>query len=112
MTCRPDHSPRFPDFWPGHTLSLVHGGYSSREIDKRAGELRHRLGDWVQEMDELAIARALRVEARARLAHDAAVDKAEKGDLRSGRLLEDATAADRLADQLSADLGQTPKGRV
>ena len=87
-----------------------------RQRDRRpVAELRSRLGNWTSDVDEWELARFLRVEARARLLHAAAIAvmaKVARGEVKGSRLMEDAVAHDRLASQLAQSLGLTPLGRA
>ena len=119
MTCRPGHAPKWPDFEPGNAVALSHGGYSPAAIDERAVEVRHHLFELAPWLNDdptyvIQVARFVRVEARAQLLGDAIASKAaDKGILSVGaRLLEAATAADRLAARLADDLGLSPLGRA
>ena len=102
-------------FEPGHTLSLVHGGYSETAIEARAAEVRTQLFDlapWLQkDVFVPAVARFLRAEARERLIHEHIVkvsDEQGPGAVPQ-RLWEAATACANASMKASALLGLDPQ---
>lgn len=97
---------------------VVHGAYSPSVIEARAEELGiylKRIAHWLDlERDGVAIAQFLRTEARAQLIANyiARVSTTSGIERVSTRLMEQATAADRLAASLGDRLGLGPKGRA
>ena len=112
---RPARGYSWPPFEPGHTLSLVHGGYSETAIEARAAEVRVQLFDlapWLQQDAFVpAVARFLRAEARERLIHEHIVKvSAERGaGAVPQRLWESATACANASMKASALLGLDPQ---
>lgn len=109
---------RHPDFEPGNRASVRSGVYSSAMIDELAAEVRETLlevAPWIDRIEYMpAVARYLRVEARALLAHDwieHVTATAGFGKV-STRLLEVANQTDRLAAQCGESLGLDPFGRA
>lgn len=108
----------WPPFEPGHTLSLVHGVYSDRAIEGRAAQVREALLEicpWLDRPEFLpAVARFIRVEARALAGHDyIARTTVEQGfEKVSVRLREVIDGTDRLAARLAENLGLDPIGQA
>jgi len=117
MTARSNHTGLTP-VGPDNKLALKHGVYSPATIEQRAVIVRDHLVDicpWL-DRDEFApaVARFVRVEARAIMADDYICEVAEtKGFAKVPvRLLEVAASTDRLAAQLGESLGLDPLGRA
>jgi hypothetical protein len=113
---KPNPNQRKP-FEPGHTLSLVHGADSERALEARAAELRPRLFElcpWLEQVDVIAVARFLRVEARSLILDAYMADLIDQGG--PGRvpirMWEQANATDRLAGDLGTKLGLDSTGRA
>ena len=109
----------WPPFEDGNTAALVHGGYSDSAITERAEQVTHHLFElapWLADDDVyvIPVARFVRVEARSQMLSEAIAEKAaEKGILSVGaRIIEAATACDRLATRLADDLGLSPLGKA
>ena len=109
----------WPPFEEGNTVALKHGGYSESAITERAAEVTHHLFElapWLAEdpVYVIPVARFVRVEARSQLLSEAIAAKAaDCGILKVGpRILEAATACDRLAAKLADDLGFSPLGKA
>jgi len=109
----------WPPFEEGNTVALRHGGYSESAITARAAEVTHHLFDvapWLADdlVCVIPVARIVRVEARSQLLSEAIAAKAaDNGILSVGsRILEAATACDRLAAKLADDLGLSPLGKA
>ncbi len=108
----------WPPFEPGHTLSVVHGVYSDRAIEGRAAQVREALLEicpWLDRPEFLpAVARFIRVEARALAGHEyIARTTAEQGfEKVSVRLREVIDGTDRLAARLAENLGLDPIGQA
>ncbi len=107
--------PRHPDFEPGNTAALVHGGDSPRTIEARAAEVREQLFEIAPWLDKAAfvpaVARFLRAEAREQLIHQHIAEvSAEKGaGAVPQRLWESATACANASMKASALLGLDPQ---
>jgi hypothetical protein len=118
MTCRPGHSPRWPDFEHGNMVALRHGASSDRAIAARQVETRAELlevAPWLADAaDADAVARYLRVETRARMLDEWIVDtiRAKGPQAVKPWAWEQARSADRLAAELGHSLGLDPIGRV
>jgi hypothetical protein len=119
-TTRKDGSPTLPARgYSWKPFEPVHGAYSGAEIDKRALQVRHQLFDlapWLADepVYVIPVARFVRVEARSQLLAEAIASKTDaQGILSVGsRMLEAATACDRLAAKLGDDLGLSPLGKA
>jgi hypothetical protein len=107
----------WPPFEKGHTLSIVHGADSERTLEARAAELRPKLFElcpWLEQVDVIAVARFLRVEARSLIleAYMAGlIDQGGPGTVPI-RMWEQANATDRLAGDLGSKLGLDSAGRA
>jgi hypothetical protein len=73
MTCKPGHSPKYPDFEAGNTLALRHGAWSPRKIDPRAQDLVAQIAPtvtWWQDCDMPAVWSWARCESRIELLNE------------------------------------------
>ncbi len=116
MTCRPGHSPRHPDFEPGNTVALRHGGYSPTLVAADAKELAVQL---VEAAPELAAPRyqlelesyCQLVAARRRFARSIA-ERSAAGETVPPRHYETLATLANSALKIAQQFGLTPAGHA
>lgn len=107
-------------FQPGNTSGVRHGAHSKRLVGLRAEELHEQLLQrcpWVTDLDEAAVARYTRAEARALALHSyvqriLGSAPAENVPHVPAYVWGEVRQADQLADRLAAGLGLTADGRA
>jgi hypothetical protein len=108
---------RHDDFEPGNLVALKHGASSPRILEAKAGEIHTALLDvapWISQLDEVAVRRYVRVEARAVLLSDYTITKALDSGVGSvpAAMWDVSLKADLAADKLASSLGLTPTSRA
>ena len=114
---RPARNYGWPPFEEGNSVSLVHGADSEGTVEAQAAQLRPRLFElcpWLEDVDAIAVARYLRVEARSLIleSYMAEIIVTARQSKVPIRMWEQATATDRLAGDLRTRLGLDSAGRA
>ena len=114
---KPARGYSWPPFEKGNMAHLVHGADSERTLESQAAQIRPRLFElcpWLEDVDAIAVARFLRVEARSLILESYMAEiiaTAGPGKVPI-RMWEQANATDRLAGDLGSKLGLDSVGRA